>query len=152
MALSAAAGEYQPEEAAVRVLISNCMHMVRDELRRLIDDQPDMQFVEDVDGEKGGLRQVEKLSPDVVVLDFQNSFLRGTETVNRMLALKPDLKIIALSMHSDPRYLNECLSAGVWGYVLKDCACEELVDAVRKVAADQVYLSPSIRTPESKDL
>jgi len=129
----------------MKVLISNCMHTVRDELRRLIDDQPDMQFLEHVDGEPGGLGVVEKLSPDVVVLDFRNSFRRGTETVNRMLALRPGLKIIALCMHSDSRYLCECLNAGVWGYVLKDCACEELVDAVRTVASDRIYLSPDIQ-------
>ena len=133
----------------MKVLISNCMHTVRDELKRLIDDQPDMQFVGDVDDEPGGLQLVEQLNPDVVVLDFRNSFLRGTETVNRMLALRPGLKIIALSMHSDARYLSECLNAGIWGYVLKDCACEELVEAVRSVAADQRYLSPNIR-PSSR--
>jgi DNA-binding NarL/FixJ family response regulator len=81
----------------------------------------------------------------VVVLDFQNSLRQCTEAVSRMLSLRPNLKIIALSMHSDSRYLSECLHAGVSGYVLKDCAGEELVEAVRTVATDRLYLSRSIQ-------
>lgn len=133
----------------MKVFISNCTHPVKDELKRLIDGQPDMQFIDDVGNvDSGGLPLLEKLSPDVVVLDFQNSFLSGTESIGRMLALKPGLKIIALAMHSDRRFFSECLKAGAWGYVLKDCACEELVDAVRTVAADQHYLSPKIRSSD----
>jgi two-component system, NarL family, response regulator NreC len=132
----------------MKVLFSNCMHLVREELRRLIADQPDMQLIESADGEPGRPELVEKMSPDVVVLDFQKSFRDGKETVNRMLSLKPDLKIVVLSMQTDSRYFCECLEAGVAGYVLKDCACEELVEAVRTVAADRRYVSPSLQLPQ----
>jgi DNA-binding NarL/FixJ family response regulator len=136
----------------MRVWIGNCMRTVRDDLKRLIDDQPDMQSIGDADGDPGGLQVVEMLNPDVVVLDFQNSFRQDTEAVNRMRSLRPGLKIIALCMHSDPRYLGACLHAGVSGYVLKDCAGEELVDAVRTVAADRFYLSRSLEPPIDPDL
>lgn len=129
----------------MKVLLINSMHMVREDLRKLLEDQPDIQLVTEAEDNDSGLEMIAKLSPDVVVLDFQNSFSYGTETVGRMLSMKPDLKIIVLSMHSDRRYLNECLQAGVCGYLLKDCAWEELVDAVRVVAEDRKYLSRDMR-------
>jgi DNA-binding NarL/FixJ family response regulator len=61
-----------------------------------------------------------------------------------MLFLKPNLKIIALSMYSDRRYLDECLRAGVCGYLLKDCAYEDLAEAARSVTSDRQYVSSSI--------
>lgn len=131
---------------AMKVLLINSTLTIRQELRVLLEDEPDMQLLEESDPrEQDGLRLVENDSPDVVVFDFKNSFQDNTQAVNRMLALKPELKIVALSMRSDRRYLNECLKAGVCGYVLKDCACEELVDAIRTVAADRKYLSRDIR-------
>jgi DNA-binding NarL/FixJ family response regulator len=131
----------------MKVLLIGSTPMIRHELRTLFEDQADIRILEEAENpvNTDGSQQVENLSPDVVVLDFQKSFQKGTETVNRMLASKPKLKIIALSMQSDRRYLNECLKAGVCGYVLKDCACEELVDAIRAVAADRKYLSRDLR-------
>ena len=81
----------------------------------------------------------------MAVVDLETPLRFGTETVRRMLLQKPTLKIIALSMYSDRRYLDECLQAGVCGYLLKDCAYEELMDAVRSVSSDRQYLSRSIR-------
>jgi DNA-binding NarL/FixJ family response regulator len=122
----------------------NSMHLVREELRRLLGDQPDIQLVAEAEDNDAGLGLVAELSPDVVVIDFQKPLSCGAETVGRMLAIKPDLKIIALSMHSDRRYIHKCLQAGVCGYILKDCACEELIDAVRAVASNRMYLSRDI--------
>jgi two-component system response regulator NreC len=132
-------------KAAMKILLINSTPMIRQELSLLLKDQPDIQSIEEAEDNDTGLRMVEKLSPEVVVLDFQNSFQDSAETVKRMLALKPSLKIIALSMYSDRRYLDACLQAGVCGYLLKDCAYEELLDAVRSVASDRQYLSRSIR-------
>lgn len=133
----------------MKVLLVNSMPMVRTELRQLLEAQPDITFVAEADSCEAGVALIAKLAPDVAVLDFQKSFSCGAEAVGSMLAVQPGLKIIALSMYADRRYLKECLNAGVRGYLLKDCASEELVDAVRTVASDRRYFSRGI-LPEAR--
>lgn len=131
----------------MKVLLINSTPMIHEELRMLFEGQEDIHIFEETDdpAKTEGLQLIENLSPDVVVFELPKSFQRGVERVNQMLAFKPNLKVIALSSHSDRRYLNECLRAGVCGYLLKDCACEELVHAVRTVSSDRKYLSRDIR-------
>lgn len=130
----------------MKVLLVNSLPMVRSELRQLLDDQPDITLIGEADDCEAGVAMIARLAPDVAVVDFQKSFSCGTDAVGSMLAIRPGLKIIALSMHADRHYLNECLKAGVFGYLLKDCASEELIDAVREVAADRKYLSRGLRS------
>jgi DNA-binding NarL/FixJ family response regulator len=84
------------------------------------------------------------LSPDVVVMDVAMPQLNGIEATRQLAGEERGMKIVALSMHSDRRFVSEALKAGASGYVLKDGAFEELISAIRSVVADRVYLSPRV--------
>jgi DNA-binding NarL/FixJ family response regulator len=129
----------------MKVLLITGMQIVREKLRQMLEHQPEVETVEEAEDASIGLQAVEDFDPDVAVIDIETPLRFGTEAVRRMLLQKPTLKIIALSMYSDRRYLDACLQAGACGYLLKDCAYEELMDAVRSVASDRQYLSRSIR-------
>jgi len=136
-------------KTAVKVLIISAMSVVRENLMRLMEAQPEIEIVKEAEDTPSGMQMIESFIPDVAVLDLQMPLRKSMEAVRRMRALNPCIKIIALSMHPDCRYLVEFLQAGVCGYVLKDCAYEELADAVRAVASDCQYVSKSIRFPTS---
>jgi len=86
----------------------------------------------------------QKLLPDVVIIDVAMPGLNGIESTRQILELLPQTKVIALSMHSDVRYISEMLKAGARGYLLKDAAYEELANAVKVVLGGEIYLSPKI--------
>jgi DNA-binding NarL/FixJ family response regulator len=87
---------------------------------------------------------VRELSPDVVVMDISMPELNGIEATRKITADFPRVKVIALSMHSSDKYIREMFKAGAVGYLLKNCPFEELVEAVRTVAAGKTFISPSI--------
>jgi len=99
-------------------------------------------------GEAGnGLEAVKlasKLSPDIVIMDVTMPDLNGIEATRKIISAVPNTNIIALSMHSDRRFVLGMLEAGVKGYVIKDSAFVELAGAIRAVSANRSYLSPSI--------
>jgi DNA-binding NarL/FixJ family response regulator len=129
----------------MKVLIISGTRTIREKLRELIEAQPGFKDVKEAGDTSINLQTIEDFAPDVAVIDLQMPLQVCTEAIRRMLRLKPNLKIIALSMHADRRYLDECLKAGVCGYLLKDCAYEELADAISTVASDRQYVSSSIR-------
>jgi DNA-binding NarL/FixJ family response regulator len=85
-----------------------------------------------------------ELSPAVVVMDIAMPGLNGIEATRQITRESPQVKVIALSMHSSRKYVTEMFKAGASGYLLKDCDFEELADAVRIIAAGKTYISPSI--------
>ena len=128
----------------MKVLIISGMQTIREKLKQLMEVQADVETVKEAEDYLSGLQVIEDYALDVAVIDLHMPLRICTETIRRMLCLRPDLKIIALSMYSDRRYLDQCLQAGVCGYLLKDCAYEDLTDAVRTVASDRQYVSSSI--------
>jgi DNA-binding NarL/FixJ family response regulator len=130
----------------MKVIVISGMQTVCENLRKLMANQPGIEMVQEVADLTIAIQTIERLAPDVAVLDLQMPLKISMGAVRRMLALNPRLKIIALSMYPDCRYIDECLQAGVCGYILKDCAYEELAEAVRSVASGQKYVSESIPT------
>jgi DNA-binding NarL/FixJ family response regulator len=129
----------------MKVLIISGMHEIREKLKQLLEAQPHVGTVKEAGDTLSGLRAIEDHAFDLVVIDLLMPLRVCTETIRRMLSLKPGLKIIALSMYSDRRYLDQFLQAGAWGYLLKDCAYEDLADAVRNVASGRKYVSSALR-------
>ena len=129
----------------MKVLIISGMQTIREKLKQLMEAQPDVETVKEAEDNLNGLQVIEDYALDVAVIDLHMPLRICTETIRRMLCSKPDLKIIALSMYTDRRYLDQCLQAGVWGYLLKDCAYEDLAEAVRTVAFGRQYVSSSIQ-------
>lgn len=105
----------------------------------------------DVVGEAGtgleALTLARSLAPDLVVVDISMPGLNGIETTRRLLAELPGVKVIMLSMHSEPRYVAATFEAGAVGYVRKDAAGRELLQAVRAVAEGRTYASPAPSGP-----
>ena len=93
---------------------------------------------------KEALQKVRECEPDVVIMDLSMPDMSGIEATQLIKAESPDVKVLCLSMHADRGYVMGALDAGASGYVLKDGARNELVEAIQAVADDRVYLSPSI--------
>jgi len=129
---------------SIRILLVDDHKIVRDGLRALIEKEDAMEVVGEAQDGRQALKFVGEHAPDVVILDIGMPGLNGIETAGKIAAGHPCTKIIGLSMHSDRRFVSEMLKAGASGYMLKDCAFEELILAIRAVIADQIYLSPSI--------
>lgn len=128
----------------LRLLLADDHGMFREGLRALIEKQTDLEVVGEAANGREAVRLARDLTPTVVVMDVSMPDLGGVEATRRILKRSPKAKVIALSMHSDRRFVVEMLRAGAQGYLLKDCAYEELVCAIRTVAGGRVYLSPRI--------
>jgi len=127
-----------------RLLLVDDHRIVREGLRVLLGDKLDLDIVgEAIDGREA-VRLAADLSPDVVLMDVAMRGMNGIEATRQIVAARPDTKILALSMHNDGRFVGEMLRAGASGYLLKDCAAEEIATAIRTVLGGQVYLSPAV--------
>ncbi len=128
----------------IRILLVDDHQIVCDGLRLVLEQQSGMEVVGVAHDGRHGVRLAQELRPDVVILDVAMPDLNGLEAARQLLEQQPQLRIVALSMHSDRRYVAGMLEAGAQGYLLKDCAAEELADAIRTVVGGRVYLSPSV--------
>ena len=128
----------------VKIEVVDDHKLVRDGLRLLFKQQPDMEVIAEADNGRTALQLARKLKPDVIVMDISMPELNGYDAALQIPKEFPKIKMIALSMHTDTHHVEAMLSAKVSGYVLKNCAFEELVHAVRCAMQDRVYLSPSI--------
>lgn len=131
-------------DMSIRILLAEDHKMVREGLRGLLESQPDMEVVAEAGDGRAAMQLVQETSPDVVVMDVVMPDLNGIEATRQVVVRSPGVKVVALSMYSDTRFITGMLSAGASGYVLKDCAIEELVQAIHTVAENQTYLSPGI--------
>lgn len=145
----------------IRVLVADDHKIVREGLRALLEKQDDITVVAEADNGYQVLKIVQDMLPNVIVLDVAMPGLNGIETTRQIVEKYPNMKVIALSMYSDKRLVSGMLSAGASGYLLKDCAFEELANAIRAINVNQTYLSPTIvdivvkeyfHSPESLDL
>ncbi|MCX5888948.1 MAG: response regulator transcription factor [Deltaproteobacteria bacterium] len=129
----------------IRVLIADDHQIVRDGLRSLLENEPDLEIIATVGDGRATVKLVEELQPDVVIMDISMPGLNGIEATRKITRDFPNIKIIALSMHDDGRFVINMLKAGASGYLLKDCAFKELAKAIQVVVrAGKSYLSPDI--------
>ena len=135
----------------VRILLADDHKIVREGLRNLIEKQPNMEVAGEAENGRIAVRLVQELLPDIVIMDVAMPDLNGIEATRQILAKRPRVKVVALSMHADKRFVVQMLKAGASGYLLKDCAFEELVYALRAVVANRTYLSPKIADTVIRD-
>ena len=128
----------------IRILLADDHRIVRDGLRALIEQQPDMIVVAEAEDGRTAVQLVREQAPDVAILDIGMPELNGIDATAQIRAAVPHTRVIALSMHSDRRFIAGVLRAGASGYLLKDCAFEELTRAIHTVVGNQTYLSPAI--------
>ncbi len=129
---------------SIQVLLVDDHQIMRAGLSALLADEPDIEVVGEASDGREALGLVRTLSPDIVVMDVGMPEMNGVEATRRIKAEHPRVKVIALSTHTDKRYVHHMLDSGASGYVLKLAAREELLRAVRAASAGKVYLSPEI--------
>jgi DNA-binding NarL/FixJ family response regulator len=127
-----------------RVLLADDHKILRQGLRTLLEREKDIQIVGEADNGRSSVKLTGELAPDVVIMDVAMPDLNGIDATRRITQADPRTRVLALSMHSDGRYVRGMLQAGARGYILKDCAAEELTHAIRTVMAGQVYVSPGV--------
>ena len=128
----------------MRLLLADDHRIMREGLRALLENQPEMTVVAEAENGRRAVELAQKLHPDVVIMDVSMTELNGIEATRQIRASLPNAKVIALSIHSDRRFVVQMFKAGASGYLRKDCACEELTHAVRVVCSGQAYISPGI--------
>ena len=128
----------------MKILIADDHGVMREGLKILIDNQPGMEVVGQAENGRNAIQLAEQLSPDVILMDITMPDLNGVEAARLILKANPDIRIIALSVHSDRNFVTEMLKAGASGYVLKACLFDEVLRAIQTVGAGGRYLSPKV--------
>lgn len=130
----------------IKLVLADDHAVVRSGLRMLLQAQPDMEIVGEADSGAQALAQVQKLHPDIILMDIQMPGMNGIEATRQIKEVCGDTAVLALTMHEDDQYFFEMLQAGASGYLPKRAAPDELVHAIRTVSRGEVFLYPSLAT------
>ena len=128
----------------LRILLGDDHAILRQGLRKILEDRRGWTVVAESANGRDVVRDALALQPDVAVLDVAMPLLNGIEATRQIVRRAPDVKVLVLSMHSDEAYVMQAMQAGAKGYVLKESAAAELLDAVAAVAAGKAFFSPAV--------
>src|SRR5215213_5957946 len=129
---------------SIRVLVVDDHAVVRAGLRRVLDAEPDIETIAEAPDAERAVFEALEHAPDVILLDIMLPGKSGIEGMPAIQQAAPEAKVLVLSMQDDPRYVREAFDAGASGYVLKEAADTEVVDAVRAVARGEQYVHPAL--------
>lgn len=125
--------------------------MFRQGITRILEERSGFEVVGEVDCGLELLKLLEKLVPDLIILDISMPNLRGLEAIHEIKMNHPKVKILVLTMHKDKEYLHQALSAGAEGYLLKEDADSELFSAIDRVRQGKIYVSPKLSEGLTED-
>jgi two-component system, NarL family, response regulator NreC len=131
--------------ALLRILLADDHTVVRQGLRKVLEERPDWHVVAEAGDGREAVRLAEQHKPDVAVVDAAMPLLNGIEATRQISKRLPDTRILILSMHADEAYIARALEAGATGYLLKDSADVNLLQAVSAVSQGKPFFSPSIQ-------
>ena len=137
------AGEQVSEEQSVRLLLADDHRMLRESLRRAMEEHGFEVVGEAPDGAEA-VRLASELKPDVILMDVTMPVLDGVEATRQVRDRVPGTQVVILTMHADREVLVDAIRAGAAGYLVKDCSTEEVVDTVRRAASGETALSPEL--------
>ena len=129
---------------SIRILIADDHRIIREGIRTLLNREKGIEVIAEAENGRMSVELAFELVPDVIVMDITMPDMNGIEATRQIKTRLPDVKILALSMHSDRRFVSGVIGAGAMGYLLKDCAFEELAHAIRTIVKGEMYLSPRI--------
>jgi DNA-binding NarL/FixJ family response regulator len=132
----------------IKIILADDHRIIREGLRALLEKEPGVEVIAEAADGRTTVKLCRELVPDVVIMDITMPDLNGIEATHQILSEMPDIKVIALSMHSDKRFVSEMLNAGALGYLLKDAAFEELSAALGAVNSNQLYLCSQLDSLE----
>ena len=124
----------------LRILLADDHPMVRQGLRRLLEERPDWRVVAEAADGQEAVRQAEAHRPDVAVIDIGMPLLNAVETTREIVRRVPGTRVLVLSMHSDETYVAQMLKAGATGYLLKDSVELDLQQAVSDVSQGRSFV------------
>jgi two-component system response regulator NreC len=128
----------------LRLLLADDHTVVRQGLRKILEDRPEWEVVAEAGDGREAVRLTETHKPDVAIVDVAMPLLNGIETTRQISRKSPSTRVLVLSMHADEAYVTQILQAGATGYLLKDSADVDLIQAVAAVAKGTSFFSPAI--------
>jgi two-component system, NarL family, response regulator NreC len=128
----------------IRILLADDHNLFRQGLRRILEEQPGFEVVDDVSSGLEAIQSAKRDQPDIAIIDIAMKELNGIETTAQLLKQSPQTAVLILSMYSDERYVNRAVRAGARGYLLKDTVEEDLIEAIRQIHKGQPFFSPSV--------
>jgi DNA-binding NarL/FixJ family response regulator len=128
----------------VRILLADDHTLVRQGLRKLLEERPDWEVIAEAGDGREAVRLAEQHKPDVAILDVAMPLLNGIEATRQITKRVPSTRVLVLSMHADEAYVTQILQAGATGYLLKDSADVDLLKAVGEAAQGRSFFSPAI--------
>jgi DNA-binding NarL/FixJ family response regulator len=129
---------------SVRILLVDDHRLMRQGLRLMLEDEPDLQIVGEADNGRSAVAMAAELKPDVVIMDVTMPELNGIDATLQIRATNPRIKVVAVSMHVERQFITKMLAAKASAYLPKDSQVEELLAAIRTALSDGVYVSPKI--------
>jgi DNA-binding NarL/FixJ family response regulator len=129
---------------ALRILLADDHTIVRQGLKKMLEERPDWEVVAEAGDGREAVRQAEQHRPDVAIVDVAMPLLNGIETTRQIVKKSPGTRVLVLSMHADDAYVIQILQAGATGYLLKDSADVDLIQAVTAVSRGTSFFSPAI--------
>lgn len=129
---------------SLRLLLADDHTLVRQGLRKLLEEQPEWRVVAEAGDGRDAIRLAEQHKPDVAIIDVAMPLLNGVETTRQIARRVPGVRILVLSMYADEAYVTQILKAGATGYLLKDSADVDLLQAVSAVAQGKSFFSPAV--------
>jgi two-component system, NarL family, response regulator NreC len=130
--------------AKLRIVLGDDHTLVRQGLRKILEESGEWEVVAEAGDGREAVRQVLALRPDVVLLDIGMPLLNGIESTRQIVRRHPEIRVLILSMHADEPYIIKALQAGAKGYLLKDSADTDLIRGVADVAAGKSFFSPAV--------
>jgi DNA-binding NarL/FixJ family response regulator len=130
--------------SSLRIFLADDHTVMREGLKSLVNAQADMEVVGEADNGRTALQKAKELQPDVVIMDVSMPELNGIKVTEQLKRTCQKIKVLVLTAHDESGYLRQLLQVGASGYVLKKAAAEELINAIRAVAAGGVYLDPTL--------
>jgi DNA-binding NarL/FixJ family response regulator len=128
----------------IRVLIAEDHQTVRQGLRLMVNNEPDMEVAGEAGDGREAVRLARELEPDVVLMDVSMPVMNGLKATEKLKECCPQIKVLTLTRHTDDGFLQQLLKAGVSGYVLKQSAPDVMLAALRAVSAGGIYFDPSV--------
>jgi DNA-binding NarL/FixJ family response regulator len=128
----------------IRLLLADDHEIFRKGLRSLSEGEPNLHVVAEAENGHAAIDLAKKYSPHVVIMDIGMPGLNGIESTRRITSELPFIKVIALSLHRESRFVRAMIEAGSSGYLLKTCSLDEILRAIQAVASNHCYLSPEI--------